>query len=147
MENVYTEKAKQRLQCIQDMKNAFFRYSDLAEMLRDELATLEKQHTGAYIKNPSNRRGELLKEYAETEEKLTEKAEQLLKLRSIICEEVERLDNDKQKNILFLIYVKGVRIKTIAEKMGYCVRQIEKIRSAAVDAYGELIKQQENTEG
>lgn len=70
--------------------------------------------------------------YGELEQKLTEEVDALLTIRSQIISEIESLENDNQRDVLYLVYVKHLHWDDVASEMGYTRRWVEKLHGHAL---------------
>ena len=110
--------------------------------INDQLATVRAEMSA--LKSPaydadrvqtsatSDKMLNLIIRYGEIEQALADEAESLLTIRSKIISEIEALENDKQREVLYLVYVRHLRWDDVASEMGYTRRWVEKLHGHAL---------------
>ena len=110
--------------------------------INDQLATVRAEMSA--LKSPSydtdrvqtsetsDKMINLIIRYGEIEQALADEAESLLTIRSKIISEIESLENDKQREVLYLVYVRHLRWDDVASEMGYTRRWVEKLHGHAL---------------
>ena len=113
-----------------------------AGRLEDRLATINAEMAGikglTYDKEAvhsipiSDRLTELMIKYEDTAEELWALKEELLERRTTICEEIEQLEDERQRQVLYYLYVKHMSWDEVAKTMGYSRRWVEHIHGHAL---------------
>lgn len=115
---------------------------DRIERVEDRLATIRSE-LGA-MKSPSydanrvqtswnaDKTLDLIIKYGSLEKKLLDERERLLAVRERICSEIELLENDQYKSVLYWVYVSHLSWEEIAAKMHYTRRWVEVLHGRAL---------------
>ncbi len=135
--------AKMYLRQIKDGESA-------AGRLEDRLATINAEMAGikglTYDKEAvhsipiSDRLTELMIKYEDTAEELWALKEELLERRTTICEEIEQLEDERQRQVLYYLYVKHMSWDEVAKAMGYSRRWVEHIHGHALLEFGKRVR-------
>lgn len=117
--------------------------------INDQLATVRAEMSA--LKSPaydadrvqtsatSDKMLNLIIRYGEIEQKLTEEVDSLLTTREKIISEIESLENDKYREILYLVYVKHMKWDDIATEMYYTRRRVEQLHGLALLEFSKKI--------
>ena len=134
-EKEISAEVKLYLRQIRDIESAVMR-------IEDQLATIRAERSGAkalaYDKDrirstaTSDQMVNLLIKYDDTERELWEGRTELLKRRSRICQEIELLDNEKLRQVLYYVYVRHLSWDETASAMGYTRRRVEQLHGIAL---------------
>ncbi len=135
--------AKMYLRQIKDGESA-------AGRLEDRLATINAEMAGikglTYDKEAvhsipiSDRLTELMIKYEDTAEELWALKEELLERRTTICEEIEQLEDERQRQVLYYLYVKHMSWDEVAKAMGYSRRWVEHIHGHALLEFAKRVR-------
>ncbi|MBP3900138.1 MAG: DUF1492 domain-containing protein [Blautia sp.] len=135
--------AKMYLRQIKDGESA-------AGRLEDRLATINAEMAGikglTYDKEAvhsipiSDRLTELMIKYEDTAEELWALKEELLERRTTICEEIEQLEDERQRQVLYYLYVKHMSWDEVAKTMGYSRRWVEHIHGHALLEFAKRVR-------
>ena len=118
--------------------------------LEDQLATINADMVGVkgltYDKEAvhsipiSDRLTELMIKYEDTAEELWVLRKELLERRTTICREIEQLDDERQRQVLYYFYVKHMSWDEVARTMGYTRRWVEHIHGHALLEFAKRVR-------
>lgn len=121
-----------------------------AGRLEDRIATINAEMAGikglTYDKEAvhsipiSDRLTELMIKYEDTAEELWALKEELLERRTTICEEIEQLEDERQRQVLYYLYVKHMSWDEVAKTMGYSRRWVEHIHGHALLEFAKRVR-------
>lgn len=113
--------------------------------LRDSLDTIRSQMSG--VRSPSydankvqtsardDRMLMLISRFEDTEAKLIEAISESIRARAKILDEIDEIEDDNQKQVLYYRYVKHLKWDAIADEMHYTRRRIEQIHGNALQSF------------
>lgn len=126
---------KQYLQQIKSHEASVRRLRDLLHTIHCEMSMLKSpSYDSDKVQSPNSedKMLNLIIRYSETEALLTDEINRLLTVRDKIVRQIESLDNDKHREVLYLLYVKHMRWDDIADTMHYSRRRVEQLHGNAL---------------
>ena len=126
---------KQYLLHIKYAESKVRRIRDQLDTVRAEMSALKSPaYDTDRVQTPatSDKMINLIIRYGEIEQKLTEEIDALLTIRSKIIAEIESLDNDKYREVLYLVYVKHMHWDDVASELLYTRRRVEQLHGLAL---------------
>lgn len=75
----------------------------------------------------------LLQKVADYETQINNSIDSLIDTRQEIMNAIDRINNPKYRQILYLKYINGMNYTEIGEKLGYCSRQIGRLHKKAIE--------------
>lgn len=87
----------------------------------------------------SDRVARLAVKIADKETEYIARREELLQMRTEVVETILAVADDKQSQLLYLRYIKGMKWEEIADEMGYYLRHIHRIHGHALPAVQKII--------
>lgn len=131
---------KQYLLQIKSHEDSVRRLQDALYTIHCEMSMLKSPSYDSDRVQSSNSEDKMLSliiRYSETEARLTDEINRLLTVREKIIHQIESLDNDKHREVLYLLYVKHMRWDDIANAMHYSRRRVEQLHGTALLEFQE----------
>ena len=131
---------KQYLSQIKSHEDSVRRLQDLLYTIHCEMSMLKSPSYDSDRVQSSNSEDKMLSliiRYSETETRLTDEINRLLTVREKIIHQIESLENDKHREVLYLLYVKHMRWDDIANAMHYSRRRVEQLHGTALLEFQE----------
>lgn len=126
---------KQYLLQIKYLENSIRRKRDQLDTIRSEMSMLKSPaYTSEKVQasKMDDKMLQLIILYSDIEARLTEEVSNLLVIREKIINQIEALDNDKHREVLYLVYVKHLSWDDVAQSMCYSRRRVEQIHGMAL---------------
>jgi DNA-directed RNA polymerase specialized sigma subunit len=124
------------------------RYNRMIEFKVNELNTLRemavvvKSATSDDMKiqsgSPQNKLENVCIDIVDKEQELQDLISRFFKAKAKIISEIEQLDNTNEYTVLIMRYVECRRMKEIADKLNYSVKNIERIHTNAIKNFTEI---------
>ena len=132
---------KAYLSQIKRIENRVERLKDQLQTIRAEMSmlkspTLEKDHIQS--SSSEDKMLKLIIKYGDTERRLLAVMDRLLNTRDRIYGEIESMENEKYKRILYLRYVNGILWEQIAEEMHADLRWTYRLHGYALEAFSKV---------
>lgn len=127
---INTDVKKQLLQSYRDA-DCYIR--ELIADKRDMYAILSRGGaTGVKSGSHGDLTGNITEKIIETERIINREIDRLFMLREAIITEIARLGDIRLQRIVHMKYIKGMTFEQIADRCGYCTRQVVRLNNLAI---------------
>ena len=118
---------------IKELNKEKVTWFDLLKSLGVNMGKKDDADDNDSIIYPINNQSRTIDNIVKLEFKIEREINRLCKRREKICKSIQNIADDRLKMILQMKYISGLTIAEIADRVGYCPRQIQRLHTLAIE--------------
>ena len=118
---------------IKELNKEKVTWFDLLKSLGVNMGKKDDADDNDSIIYPINNQSRTIDNIVKLEFKIEREINRLCKRREKICKSIQSIADDRLKMILQMKYISGLTIEEIADRVGYCPRQIQRLHTLAIE--------------